>query len=700
MRVVTVLLCATTLAAAAVSSDPQCPPYDVLDRTVYLPHPHDCSLFLRCVAGRPALGRCPPGQHFSPGSASCDVPARALCKAVPNACSALPPQSSCPYRCTCLSDDKQSACPPRLEFPAELSLVDVAQQPTCDRELNYFMLRGNQLGYLSVRNATAMFSTCTASEEGMYIPHFGDCAKGFLCKNGRQVTSTCPHGYHLNLDLGFCDEPQYMKCKVSEGLPALTDCLPGVALSSCHHACTCDVQQGACPAQLRYGAAISIYHARRQPACLKGPAVIHLEDEYFGSVDIHPNTTKVSHCPAAHAAPVLFPDPLNCEKVLRCERGQVREIYCPSHMHYNPGTKRCGPPDPKVCQAAPVLQQTSPYAPVGRAITCPPASPCPATSGGTVAHLTDCTLFCRCGQGAPALEACPPGLHYNARTQACDSPQQAGCQTFCSGLGSTARGEWLPQSCTTGHSREGAKCQLTCSGNYNLVGSSEVTCTGKGWQGTGGLNVVSACSTPEEIAVMMVGKINTILNQTKDAALLFLLDESGSITKPHFELEKNFVSAMVNAFPLSRERSAGVITFSDPAATIDIGLRETSTCNFLSSLRKVDYSGGGTNIANAINVAAREISINAPNKKTLLFLVTDGKSQTDPAPAASNLRSSRHILFTIGVAGYDRTQLEPISSTHQDGTKLFFGLPDFKVFRVVAEYLMTHYNKGNTYNCP
>ncbi|GBO29057.1 Peritrophin-1, partial [Araneus ventricosus] len=44
-------------------------------------------------------------------------------------------------------------------------------------------------------------------------------------------------------------------------------------------------------------------------------------------------------------------------------------------------------------------------------------------------HETDCRKFYSCNKGFPHLLACQSGLHFNPKLQACDYPENAGCET-------------------------------------------------------------------------------------------------------------------------------------------------------------------------------------------------------------------------------------------------------------------------------
>ncbi|XP_046986295.1 collagen alpha-4(VI) chain-like [Schistocerca americana] len=203
--------------------------------------------------------------------------------------------------------------------------------------------------------------------------------------------------------------------------------------------------------------------------------------------------------------------------------------------------------------------------------------------------------------------------------------------------------------------------------------------------------------TPEEVGEDFVNKINSTLNGIA-ANMLFLLDESVSVSPQQFEMEKYFVKSVAQAFPLSVNRTAGLITFSH-VADVDIPLTQTDTCLFVDSVGNVVYTEGGTSILVALNLAIDEIEKNAVHNTTLVFLVTDGISTTDPAPAADTLKANGDIVFTIGIADYQRDQLEPLATVASDGTPNFFGVSSFEVFLRIAHTDIYHQVSYNGHKC-
>ncbi|XP_063221712.1 cell death abnormality protein 1-like [Bacillus rossius redtenbacheri] len=706
MRAATLL---ALLALWAASGAEQCPPYDVLEKIVYLPHPRDCSLFRRCQAGEPVLGHCPAGQHFAPGTSACGDPAGAGCEAR-DPCSAGEPRATCRYLCSCSKEEGNTTCPAKLEFSPQMELFRQPSGPSCPEQAGALQLGGLGVGRLLTANVTGNASSCPGNSEAS-VAHFADCSKMVVCgADGSEQAHACPAGQLYSPDLGLCDAPEFVTC----GSPPPAG--GGCPLAGCRHACRCAVTSGACPAAVLFSAAVRVTDTRAPPACPPEPAAVALGGGLVAALTPLPNTTRASRCPAGAAGRVYLPDPEDCGRVTLCSGDSERTVSCPTGLHFNLRTRSCGRPDPAVCGGPRPSTPPPPAAPAAPAeeeaarddVPCPTTWACPAGRNSSVPHLSDCTMFCRCGDGGPFLGACPPGLQFGARAQACQPPAQAGCRSTCPQISVNERGRWEPEDCTSQDGQEGARCHLACNSGYQLIGSEAINCTSRGWYGSGGLNHIPSCNTPDELAEAVDKKLNETLDRLSEdrAGIMFLLDESLSVDpeffvngkSENFQAQKNLVDHLVKGFPLSENRSAGVITFSTDAE-VDIGLQQTSTCDFASQLGRVSFFGGNTDLAAALQLAAAEINATSPPRKTLVLIVTDGQSQTDPAPAAAGLRAAGHVVFSIAVADFDRRQLEPISSTHTDGSKLFFAMSDFKLFRHVEYYLRAKY-QNTSQQCP
>ncbi|XP_021913984.1 sushi, von Willebrand factor type A, EGF and pentraxin domain-containing protein 1-like [Zootermopsis nevadensis] len=296
---------------------------------------------------------------------------------------------------------------------------------------------------------------------------------------------------------------------------------------------------------------------------------------------------------------------------------------------------------------------------------------------------TDCSKYFSCHSGTPIQLPCPPGLHFNDNLKVCDYPRNANCVPRCSALVDDEGGHWTPESCSSGFNDQGATCSVVCNKDYELKGSAFVQCTENGWNSSNG-NFIPRCLPVDCIAEDLEDELNKTLSV--NAGLLFVLDESGSVSLADFIKTKEFVKDIVTQFPLSANRSAGVITF-DSSSVVRINLNENSTTQFLSKVDKIGYRGGGTNILDALRRAIIEINTNAVHNLTLVFLITDGVSTTDGTPAANEIKSKNNALFTIGVSQSKLLHLESLASTGDNGIKHFFHIRSYDILQSIGKYL-------------
>nr|CAD7576665.1 unnamed protein product [Timema californicum] len=229
----------------------------------------------------------------------------------------------------------------------------------------------------------------------------------------------------------------------------------------------------------------------------------------------------------------------------------------------------------------------------------------------------------------------------------------------CMRLQEQMLGTWSPSSQT--HGVLNSTCSMTCREGFELVGDPTLTCTPRGWFGSAGKARVPTCHSIVAVAHLMFDAMENELAQFEKVAILFLLDHSNSMTNDDFVKQTSFVKMMINKFLLSEDRVAGLITFNTRAMGV-IPLNTSKTCSFLMSLEKVKFQGGGTNFEAALIAAEEEINKYDMNNQTIIFLMTDGRSQGNPRNVADRLKSKGNVIFTLGVGGYKRPQLEPIAT--------------------------------------
>ena len=167
--------------------------------------------------------------------------------------------------------------------------------------------------------------------------------------------------------------------------------------------------------------------------------------------------------------------------------------------------------------------------------------------------------------------------------------------------------------------------------------------------------------------------------QTGGIDLVFVLDESGSITASGFDLIREFVANISSALDIGLQRSlVGVILFSTSTHIEFSVTQHTDEASLLTAIDNLPYGGGGTNTAAAIDLLRTAGqpggALNLRNGFThVAMLITDGRSSSQQATitAASNLHSSNTYdqVYAIGVSGANATELNAIAS---DPSLVFF----------------------------
>jgi len=150
--------------------------------------------------------------------------------------------------------------------------------------------------------------------------------------------------------------------------------------------------------------------------------------------------------------------------------------------------------------------------------------------------------------------------------------------------------------------------------------------------------------------------------------LVFVVDESGSIGEMNFQLFREFienVSSVIN-FGQSNSRAAIISFDSSPRLVFNLN-RYSDRSSFVQAVRGLSYSGGGTDIAEALNLLRETaqnglLGINENNRQIAMFM-TDGQSDGEATRTAAMALHDANIfrVYAIGVAGANITQLNVIA---------------------------------------
>nr|CAD7394088.1 unnamed protein product [Timema cristinae] len=325
-----------------------------------------------------------------------------------------------------------------------------------------------------------------------------------------------------------------------------------------------------------------------------------------------------------------------------------------------------------------------------------------------------------------------------------DGYERNGPVQCCPPLNTKNDSSWSPTSCVNGYNDYGTECSIDCPDGYERSEISSIQCTPDGWNSTAGLDVFPSCtlipalghrhlvslgtmtlvqtaasfaqtalkgvvasvSIVQLMAGIALSGINFIpsckspacigedmketveLSISNPGNILFVMDQSGSIGRSNYKMGLDFIKNVINGFPLSANRNAGVILF-DSTAVVAIPVNENSTANFLKGVDGLGYNGGGTDITAALLLGSQEINDHGFNRHTLVILITDGISKTDPMTAAQNLKDAGHTLFTIGVTqAVDMSLMEQWASKGTDGSLYYLQVKTYADLKAVGEYFI------------
>ena len=151
--------------------------------------------------------------------------------------------------------------------------------------------------------------------------------------------------------------------------------------------------------------------------------------------------------------------------------------------------------------------------------------------------------------------------------------------------------------------------------------------------------------------------------------MVFVMDESGSITAANFEKMKNLAIDITNEFTISPTRTqVGWINFNNAARQVFTLTSYQNKASLHEAIRAIQYMNGGTNIGAGLQAlynygfaGARE-TFYIPE---VAIVVTDGQSDIEEIQAAAMLlHDNRDVnVFVVGVGTrVDDMQLDAIAA--------------------------------------
>ncbi|XP_068616033.1 collagen alpha-6(VI) chain [Brachionichthys hirsutus] len=155
----------------------------------------------------------------------------------------------------------------------------------------------------------------------------------------------------------------------------------------------------------------------------------------------------------------------------------------------------------------------------------------------------------------------------------------------------------------------------------------------------------------------------------KLADVVFIVDESGSIGTPNFQLVRKFLHSLVRGMDVrpTRVRVGIVLYNSRPSA--QVYLNSFSDKNELLKFIKIlPYHGGGTNTGAALDFTRETVFTDKKGSRKnkgvqqVAVVITDGESQDDVSTAAANLRRAGVTVYAVGVKDANEAQLVQMAS--------------------------------------
>ena len=151
---------------------------------------------------------------------------------------------------------------------------------------------------------------------------------------------------------------------------------------------------------------------------------------------------------------------------------------------------------------------------------------------------------------------------------------------------------------------------------------------------------------------------------TTPVELMFVLDGSGSISAPDFDLERLFTKRVLQSCLFTVDARAGVVQFSGHGETERVVGLTAEGSLVADQLDRMTQIEDATDIVEGLSFAQSDLGAARPGAKRFVILLTDGQQTPpgDPVAQAAAMKPGTEI-FTIGVGnGTDQQTLEQISS--------------------------------------
>ncbi|CAK6982639.1 collagen alpha-6(VI) chain [Scomber scombrus] len=194
--------------------------------------------------------------------------------------------------------------------------------------------------------------------------------------------------------------------------------------------------------------------------------------------------------------------------------------------------------------------------------------------------------------------------------------------------------------------------------------------------------------------VEIVTDVTGDCNAARLADIVFIIDESGSIGTPNFQLVRHFLHSIVSGLSVSLSTvRVGIVSYNDVAtAQVYLNTFEDKQ-ELLNFIKILPYRGGGTNTGKALNFTRDTIFTEANGMRKqknnpvqrVAVVITDGKSQDNVTAAAVNLRRANVTVYAVGIKDANESELKAIAS--YPSNKHVFIVDRFEKLKVLEQSL-------------
>ena len=146
--------------------------------------------------------------------------------------------------------------------------------------------------------------------------------------------------------------------------------------------------------------------------------------------------------------------------------------------------------------------------------------------------------------------------------------------------------------------------------------------------------------------------------------LAVLIDGSGSVGRTNFRRCLSFIQNVIRGFKISpRHTRIAAEVFSSSPRRIFPFSRFRNEYQLLRAVGSIRYPQGGTKTGKALWDVLRYLFRGRTNRKRVLLVLTDGRSQDHVLKPSRALKRANVEIFSIGVGrGYSVTQLNQMAT--------------------------------------